>query len=159
MLRGSKRGPPASCHLSSRGVSRPVSGRRRGPPYRPHNRQGGSASGYTPTVKTRHAAFGWVTKPDRRRRLLNNLRARSARRSDRDDHRFKAPDNHPRAVGDAGRIDTLYGWRHRGLGPAGYRIGRHVRYRRGTVEAWLARQVGTGSTRRSPVGGRDCLDQ
>ena len=28
-------------------------------------------------------------------------------------------------------ISTLYGWRHRGEGPAGYRIGRHVRYRRG----------------------------
>ena len=38
-------------------------------------------------------------------------------------------------------IDTLYGWRHRGVGPAGYRIGRHVRYRRGTVEAWLSRQA------------------
>ena len=38
-------------------------------------------------------------------------------------------------------IDTLYGWRHRGVGPAGYRIGRHVRYRRATVEAWLARQA------------------
>ena len=34
-------------------------------------------------------------------------------------------------------VDTLYGWRHRGEGPAGYRIGRHVRYRRATVEAWL----------------------
>jgi excisionase family DNA binding protein len=38
-------------------------------------------------------------------------------------------------------IDTLYGWRHRGVGPAGYRIGRHVRYRRDAVEAWLARQA------------------
>ena len=38
-------------------------------------------------------------------------------------------------------IDTLYGWRHRGVGPAGYRIGRHVRYRRSTVESWLARQA------------------
>ena len=34
-------------------------------------------------------------------------------------------------------IDTLYGWRHRGEGPRGYRIGRHVRYRRAVVEAWL----------------------
>ena len=34
-------------------------------------------------------------------------------------------------------VDTLYGWRHRGEGPQGYRIGRHVRYRRCTVEAWL----------------------
>ena len=34
-------------------------------------------------------------------------------------------------------IDTLYGWRHRGEGPKGYRVGRHVRYRGSTVEAWL----------------------
>ena len=34
-------------------------------------------------------------------------------------------------------VDTLYGWRHRGEGPRGYRIGRHVRYRRAAVEAWL----------------------
>jgi excisionase family DNA binding protein len=34
-------------------------------------------------------------------------------------------------------VDTLYGWRHRGQGPQGYRIGRHVRYRRAAVEAWL----------------------
>jgi hypothetical protein len=27
-------------------------------------------------------------------------------------------------------VDTRYGWRHRGDGPRGYRIGRHVRYRR-----------------------------
>jgi excisionase family DNA binding protein len=31
-------------------------------------------------------------------------------------------------------VDTLYGWRHRGQG---YRVGRHVRYRRAHVEAWL----------------------
>jgi excisionase family DNA binding protein len=34
-------------------------------------------------------------------------------------------------------ISTLYAWRHRGEGPSGYRVGRHVRYRRATVEAWL----------------------
>jgi len=34
-------------------------------------------------------------------------------------------------------VDTLYGWRHRGEDPAGYRIGRPVRYRGATVEAWL----------------------
>ena len=38
-------------------------------------------------------------------------------------------------------IDTLNGWRHRDEGPAGYRIGRHVRYRRSTVEAWLERRA------------------
>jgi hypothetical protein len=40
---------------------------------------------------------------------------------------------------------TLYRWRHRGDGPVGYRIGRHVRYRREAVEAWLKQQ---------PIGAR-----
>jgi excisionase family DNA binding protein len=34
-------------------------------------------------------------------------------------------------------VATLYGWRHRGDGLAGYRVGRHVRYRRAEVEEWL----------------------
>jgi excisionase family DNA binding protein len=38
-------------------------------------------------------------------------------------------------------VDTLYGWRHRGEGPRGYRVGRHVRYRRSSVEAWLEDQA------------------
>jgi excisionase family DNA binding protein len=38
-------------------------------------------------------------------------------------------------------IETLYGWRHRGEGPGGYRIGRHVRYRRAAVEEWLETQA------------------
>ena len=38
-------------------------------------------------------------------------------------------------------VATLYGWRHRGEGPQGYRIGRHVRYRRDEVEAWLRTQA------------------
>jgi excisionase family DNA binding protein len=38
-------------------------------------------------------------------------------------------------------IETLYGWRHRGEGPIGYRIGRHVRYRRSAVEEWLETQA------------------
>lgn len=38
-------------------------------------------------------------------------------------------------------VDTLYGWRHRGEGPQGYRIGRHVRYRLSTVEAWLEERL------------------
>ena len=44
-------------------------------------------------------------------------------------------------------IETLYGWRHRGEGPVGYRIGRHVRYRRATVEEWLETQA----DRRDPM--------
>ena len=38
-------------------------------------------------------------------------------------------------------IETLYGWWHRGEGPVGYRIGRHVRYRRAAVEGWLETQA------------------
>ena len=38
-------------------------------------------------------------------------------------------------------VETLYGWRHRGEGPVGYRIGRHVRYRRAAVEEWLETQA------------------
>ena len=34
-------------------------------------------------------------------------------------------------------VATLYRWRHRGEGPPGYRIGRHVRYRRATIEEWI----------------------
>ena len=32
---------------------------------------------------------------------------------------------------------TLYGWRSRGVGPTGLRVGRHLRYRLRDVEAWL----------------------
>ena len=38
-------------------------------------------------------------------------------------------------------VDTLYGWRHRGQGPQGYRVGRHVRFRRASVEAWLESRI------------------
>jgi excisionase family DNA binding protein len=38
-------------------------------------------------------------------------------------------------------VTTLYQWRHRGEGPPGYRVGRHVRYRRAAVEAWLETQA------------------
>ena len=38
-------------------------------------------------------------------------------------------------------VATLYAWRHRGEGPTGYRIGRHVRYRRAAVEEWIETQA------------------
>ena len=38
-------------------------------------------------------------------------------------------------------IATLYGWRHRGEGPSGFRVGRYVRYERSTVEEWIQSQV------------------
>jgi predicted DNA-binding transcriptional regulator AlpA len=36
---------------------------------------------------------------------------------------------------------TLYQWRLRGVGPPGIRVGRHLRYRWSSVEAWLAEQA------------------
>jgi excisionase family DNA binding protein len=38
-------------------------------------------------------------------------------------------------------VHTLYHWRYKGDGSVGYRVGRHVRYRRAAVEAWLEQQV------------------
>lgn len=38
-------------------------------------------------------------------------------------------------------VATLYQWRHLGTGPKAYRLGKHLRYRQGDVEAWLANQV------------------
>ena len=38
-------------------------------------------------------------------------------------------------------VHTLYRWRCKGDGPVGYRVGRHVRYRREAVEAWLEQQA------------------
>ncbi len=38
-------------------------------------------------------------------------------------------------------VGTLYQWRHRGEGPPGHRIGRHIRYRRSVVDAWIDAQA------------------
>jgi len=32
---------------------------------------------------------------------------------------------------------TIYAWRTKGDGPRGYRLGKHIRFRREDVEAWL----------------------
>jgi excisionase family DNA binding protein len=34
-------------------------------------------------------------------------------------------------------LGTVYQWRHRGGGPTGIKIGRHVRYRMSDIETWL----------------------
>ena len=36
---------------------------------------------------------------------------------------------------------TIYTWRYQGKGPPGFRVGRHLRYREGDVEAWLIDQL------------------
>jgi excisionase family DNA binding protein len=39
-------------------------------------------------------------------------------------------------------VATLRYWRHVGTGPASFRIGRHVLYRRADLEGWIEQQVG-----------------
>ena len=34
-------------------------------------------------------------------------------------------------------VATLYGWRHRGIGPRSVRLGRRVYYRRADIERWI----------------------
>jgi excisionase family DNA binding protein len=41
-------------------------------------------------------------------------------------------------------VKTIYQWRYRRTGPKAHRIGRHVRYRRRDIEAWLATQADGG---------------
>ena len=38
-------------------------------------------------------------------------------------------------------VATLYQWRHRGIGPQGTTVGRHIRYRWQEVERWLDSQT------------------
>jgi excisionase family DNA binding protein len=38
-------------------------------------------------------------------------------------------------------VTTIYTWRHRSQGPPGLRVGRHLRYRRCDVEAWIEHQL------------------
>jgi excisionase family DNA binding protein len=35
-------------------------------------------------------------------------------------------------------VDTMYQWRARGIGPTGVKIGNRVKYRRETLDAWVA---------------------
>lgn len=45
-------------------------------------------------------------------------------------------------------IKTVYAWNHEGTGPTVIRVGKHVRYRREDVEAWLA----ANTADKEPVG-------
>lgn len=35
-------------------------------------------------------------------------------------------------------VATVYQWNYRKTGPAAIRVGRHLRFRKSTVDAWLA---------------------
>ena len=34
-------------------------------------------------------------------------------------------------------VATIYGWRYRDIGPQGFRVGKHVRFRWADVERWI----------------------
>ncbi len=38
-------------------------------------------------------------------------------------------------------VATVYAWRHRRLGPPGFRVGKHVRYRQRDVEDWISSRL------------------
>ena len=45
---------------------------------------------------------------------------------------------------------TVAKWRHLGIGPVGYRIGKHVRYAPADVDRWLAERTRRAGPRRDP---------
>lgn len=45
-------------------------------------------------------------------------------------------------------VATLRYWRHLGIGPDGFRLGRRVLYRREDLDRWVAEQRDAQSTRR-----------
>jgi excisionase family DNA binding protein len=47
-------------------------------------------------------------------------------------------------------VKTLYQWRYKGAGPAGVRVGRHLRYRTADIEAWIEGRI--AEDRRPRVG-------
>lgn len=42
-------------------------------------------------------------------------------------------------------VATIYAWRYRRQGPAGFRVGRHLRFRRRDVEQWITEQLAESS--------------
>jgi excisionase family DNA binding protein len=58
---------------------------------------------------------------------------------DVDENLFLSPEDLATELGLP--VGTVYSWRYRGLGPRGFKVGRHVRFRRSDVEAWLETQA------------------
>ncbi|KFK91522.1 MerR family transcriptional regulator [Streptomyces sp. JS01] len=42
-------------------------------------------------------------------------------------------------------VNTIRGWRHRKVGPTGFRLGRDIVYRRAVVDSWLAEREKTAA--------------
>jgi excisionase family DNA binding protein len=51
-------------------------------------------------------------------------------------------------------VQTLYDLRSQGRGPTGFRVGRHLRFRRSEIEAWLLRLEAEDVDRHHSGGGR-----
>ena len=38
-------------------------------------------------------------------------------------------------------VATIYAWRYRRQGPTGFKVGRHLRYRKSDVDRWISEKV------------------
>ncbi|MEV5938296.1 helix-turn-helix domain-containing protein [Streptomyces sp. NPDC051994] len=38
-------------------------------------------------------------------------------------------------------VETVYAWRRKGVGPTGFRVGKHIRYDPTAVARWVAEQT------------------
>ena len=50
-------------------------------------------------------------------------------------------------------VDTMYQWRTKGIGPAALKIGNRVKYRRETLDAWIADQEQAEADRVAQITG------
>jgi excisionase family DNA binding protein len=49
-------------------------------------------------------------------------------------------------------VSTIYNWRYASNGPPGFKIGKHVRYRRSEVDKWFEQQRDAGPSVTPDVG-------
>jgi excisionase family DNA binding protein len=38
-------------------------------------------------------------------------------------------------------VATIYAWRYRRQGPTGFKVGRHLRYRKSDVDRWISEKI------------------
>lgn len=52
---------------------------------------------------------------------------------------YDRPDKSPEWIAEylGVPVSAVYGWRYKGTGPKGYKVGKHVRFRLSDVQAWL----------------------
>lgn len=50
-------------------------------------------------------------------------------------------------------VATIYTWRHRGHGPPGFRVGRHLRFRTSDVAHWITQRINGSQPGNLRVGG------